>query len=264
MYYYKARIYSPTLGRFLQTDPIGYGDGLNWYNYVGGDPVNATDPSGFSALPVDVTVNGRRGNWWENRCDGPNIVQCYILRGTGGSLADLTFAFSGNGAATPQGGDPVDVTVTAKREPQSDACGSTNSALDIVRNGAEWLSLGADGLSILATTTGFGAPIGSLVKGVQIGLEVGIAGINIYEQVQSGNFSGAFGQAAGRLSTVLIPGAKIGNRIRASAALNWGQHANGRLRQGFHHKIAGQNQAIDTLNGQVVGSAAQGGACLVR
>ena len=24
MYYYKARIYSPTLGRFLQTDPIGY------------------------------------------------------------------------------------------------------------------------------------------------------------------------------------------------------------------------------------------------
>ena len=26
MYYYKARIYSPTLGRFLQTDPIGYDD----------------------------------------------------------------------------------------------------------------------------------------------------------------------------------------------------------------------------------------------
>ena len=42
-----ARIYSPTLGRFLQTDPIGYGDGLNWYNYVGIDPVNATDPSGL-------------------------------------------------------------------------------------------------------------------------------------------------------------------------------------------------------------------------
>jgi RHS repeat-associated protein len=49
LYYVGARYYSPTLGRFLQTDPIGTAGGNNLYAYVNNDPINLLDPTGLSA-----------------------------------------------------------------------------------------------------------------------------------------------------------------------------------------------------------------------
>jgi RHS repeat-associated protein len=54
LYNYKARIYDPALGRFLQPDPIGYDDGMNMYAYVGGDPVNGTDPAGLAESCINM------------------------------------------------------------------------------------------------------------------------------------------------------------------------------------------------------------------
>jgi RHS repeat-associated protein len=54
MYHYKARIYSPTLGRFLQTDPIEYKDQVNLYAYVGNDPVDGRDSTGLCYNSDDV------------------------------------------------------------------------------------------------------------------------------------------------------------------------------------------------------------------
>lgn len=61
LYHYKARAYSASLGRFLQTDPIGFGGELNFYTYVGNDPLNFIDPFGLQEIPTmpptDATVN---------------------------------------------------------------------------------------------------------------------------------------------------------------------------------------------------------------
>jgi RHS repeat-associated protein len=55
--YYKARMYRPAEGVFMQTDPIGYDGGVNLYAYVGDDPIDQTDPKGNEAGSVTCMNN---------------------------------------------------------------------------------------------------------------------------------------------------------------------------------------------------------------
>ncbi len=75
LYNYKARYYTPAIGRFLQPDVIGYADGLNLYAYVGNQPVNLVDPFGLASDGSTGNPNAENGNMlsWQQNGDSQGL-----------------------------------------------------------------------------------------------------------------------------------------------------------------------------------------------
>jgi RHS repeat-associated protein len=58
-YYVRNRYYSPTLGRWLTRDPIGYRGGINLYGYVNSSPVGNVDAEGSRSVSMIVQLKGK-------------------------------------------------------------------------------------------------------------------------------------------------------------------------------------------------------------
>ncbi len=66
LHYNTMRFYDPDTGRFLTPDPLGYGDGMNYYAFCWNDPINYGDPYGLAGYFFDGTGNGAKAEKGES------------------------------------------------------------------------------------------------------------------------------------------------------------------------------------------------------
>jgi RHS repeat-associated protein len=157
LYYYRARMYAPTLGRFLQPDPIGYAGGNNLYAYVGSDPLNQVDPSGLLAGQIGsgtwslvksgaLVPGGGAGLQASAEFQQGNYGSAALQFGRGLAESALALATLGDGQLLLQGG-----RAATESAPSFSAIGSTGQV------GEQWLANDLGGTSQAYFSTSQGA-----------------------------------------------------------------------------------------------------------
>jgi RHS repeat-associated protein len=216
LYYYRARYYDPVIGRFISEDPLGFAAGdVNFYAYVGNNPVNANDPSGkvaetvWDAFNISLGVgslasNVRNRNWFWAAADTAGL----IYDGIATAVPFLPAGASAGFAAYRAGN-----TVVNSAQVAIDVARTANIANDAART---------------ASTTGRAADVGTAIhRQVGSALENG----SVLSSSANNYFKGA-NKATGKQ-----PDLSWGNAPGVWADLTtsgqWGKHVNDYTKLGF-------------------------------
>jgi RHS repeat-associated protein len=115
LYYDRARYLDPTTGRFVNEDPLAFNAGLNFYDYVNGDPTNLADPTGLfgasDVLPAWNHYCSGSGTPWTspfssiNWGNTQNDVEAKVKGMVGAGCSDRTIPVSFNFNAQTAGPD---------------------------------------------------------------------------------------------------------------------------------------------------------------
>jgi RHS repeat-associated protein len=217
LHYYRIRYYDSTTGRFISEDPKGFGAGVNFYGYVGGNPIGRVDPYGLDWLTDVSNFSAGAGDYLSGGfMNSFNLSQRFL----GQSAIPISQLLRQELVATIGLNDIVDQCSAAYSAGKYSgmALGSAivwSAGLNGGANSAFWSGPGAKVEAALRGTTLERTPIGGLLEIAKNQLKIPIH--DWLWRLASATFAG---NASGQIQKVINEAGRIWSSVE-SPILSW-------------------------------------------